>query len=221
MSTAIQLLAHAYRDHSLDIPSTYDTTLEYPMNLAQGIMNEVILDLNKMGNFWFNRTKTSLTYSGGTYTYSFTTIGVNPARIEYVRKEATNYWGELKPYEYRQFLEQFRMSAVVTTQPQYYSKFNDTLELDSIPDQDYSIKVYHFKDMPQTTLTTDSYSTGVLLIPTEYEDLYRIGCYLYLGYKIGKWPYDEAYLGLKVKAQPFLVVTTNDSAIPQQFPAAF
>jgi len=221
MSTALELLQKAYRDHSLDTPSSYDTTLEYPLNLAQDILNEVILDLNKMGNFWFNRTITSLTYSGGTYTYSFNTIGVNPERVEFIRKTATNYWGELLPIEYRTFMKQFRMQALVTTQPQYYSKYNDTLELDSIPDQDYSIKVYHFKDMPQSTLTTDSYSTGVLLIPTEYEDLYRLGCYFYLGYKLGKWTYDQAYMDLKMKSQPFLVVTTNDSALPTQMPAAF
>lgn len=222
MSTAIQLLQMAYRDHNLEAPSAFSTTTEFPLNIAQDLINEVIQELNKMGNFWFCRTKTAFAYTANVYTYNLGTLEINPNRIEYVRRDSTTLsGGELIQYEYRMFQRLFRGTTIPSGIPGKYSIFNDTIEFDIKPDADYSIFCYHFKDMPYITATTDSQSTGAILVPTQYEDLIRQGCYYFLGSKIGKWDHDKALLDLKYKAQPFLIVVKSNSGIPTRMPAAF
>lgn len=221
MSDAITLLGKAYRDHNLEPPTAFDETQEFPYNIAQQLINEVVMDLNKLGNFWFSETATALAYSDGVYQYDLTALGVNPRRIAYIRRDSTTTPGELVQLPYRSFQRTYRSAPVATGTPFNYAIFRDQLEFDYSPDADYTINVYHYKDMPAITATTDSQDGGEVLIPTEYEDLLSVGCYQYLGAKIGRWPYENALSVLLAKAQPFMVVARNDSGMAQQFPAAF
>lgn len=221
MSTAIELLKTAYRDHNLDEPTTFSTTAEFPYNIAKDLINEVVSEFNRLGNFWFAKTKTQLTYSPSTYTYDLSSLDINPTRIEYIRRESSTSPGELIQYEYRSFQRRYRTSTVPSGMPSAFAIFNASLELNTSPDGDYSIYCYHFKDMPAITATTDSQSGGQILVPTEYEDLISRSCYFLLGYKIGKWSQEQAYQDLEMKAKPFLVASKSNAGLPQRLPAAF
>jgi hypothetical protein len=105
---------------------------------------------------------------------------------------------------------------VQTVEPTAWSKYGATIELNSIPDQDYSLYVYHYKDIPVISATTDE-----MTVPDQDMDLLERGCYFYLGYKIGKWDYATALQLLRAKAAPFLVQVKEDAGIPSQMPAAF
>ena len=216
MSTALQIVTEAYRKHNLDEVTSFSTSQEFPFNIALNTINDVIRYANRLGSYWFTETKTSLTYGVSTYTYSFNTLGVDPKRIKFIRKEATDKWGELKEVNHREFLKLYRRQALVTTEPTAWTKFGDTLELNTQPDQDYSIKVYHFKDMPVVSATTDTF-----LVPERDEDILIESCYLMLGAKIGKWKRAEAEAEIRFLFGPFLADLKQDSGMPTQFPAAF
>lgn len=221
MSTALAILNVAYQDHNLDTLSSFDSSLEFPYNLAKNILNEVIRDLNRLGNYWFCETKTNIPYYLSTYAYSFRALEIDPKRIKYIRRDALNYQGELQQMNYRDFQKTYRLSSVSTGSPSTWSKYGDTLELNVVPDRDYSLFAYHYQDMPLITVTTDSQSTGSILVPEADEDLLERGCYQYLGYKIGKWAYQQALEEIYTKARPFLVSVDEDAGIARQMPANF
>jgi len=215
-ATAVQIITEAYRKHNLDEVSSFSTSLEFPYNLAEDVINDVIRYANRLGSYWFTETKTGLTYGVGTYTYSFNTLAVDPKRIRFIWKEATNFQGELEQKNKREFMLLYRRAATVTTTPTAWTKYGDTLELNTIPDQDYSIYVYHFKDMPVVTATGDTF-----LIPERDEDMLIQACYHKLGAYIGKWTHAEAEGQIKFLFGPFLADTKQDSGRPNQMPANF
>lgn len=216
MSNALQILQAAYRANNFLEPSSFSTSQEFPLNIALDVLNQVIGEMNRLGNLEFTKTKTALTYSVGTYTYDLSDLSIDQRRIHYIRREALGYEGELTAYEYRHFQSRYRCGSLQTTTPVAWSKFSDTLELSSIPDQNYSLFVYHWKDLPEITATTDTF-----LIPIPDEDILKHNCEMYLGYKTGRWDYSYAVQAIKAKTAPFLVSTKNDSAVPQQMPAVF
>lgn len=215
-STAIQIITEAYRKHNLDEVASFSTSQEYPFNIAEDVLNDVIRFANRLGSYWFTETKTALAYSGGTYTYSFNTLAVDPKRIRYIWKEATNYWGELEQKNKRDFMNLYRRAAVQTTNPTAWTKYGDTLELNTIPDQDYSLYVYHFKDMPVVSATSDTF-----LIPERDEDILIQSCYHKLAAYIGKITHDQAEGQIKFLFMPFLADMKQDSGRPLQLPASF
>jgi len=215
-STAVQIITEAYRNHNLDEVTTFSTTLEFPYKIALNVLNATVREINRMGNLWFMETKTALTYSNGVNTYSFSSLSVDPKRIIRLRREATNYWGEMKQYNYRQFQQLFQMAATATAEPNAWTKFNDTLTLNTIPDQDYTLELYHFKDMPLISATSDTF-----LVPERDEDILIDCCYQWLGYKMGRWDIGTAIQAIKILAQPFLAQMEEDAGMPQQMPAAF
>ncbi len=217
MSTAIDICAAAYRQANLDQDLTsFSTSQEFPYNISLDILNTVIQEMNRMGNFWFAETKTALTYSAGIYSYSFTSLGIDPKRITRIRKEATNFWGDMQEFNWKHFQRIFRQVTMPTTQPFAFSKFGDSLELDVIPDQDYSLYVYHFKDMPQIANTTDT-----LLVPATDEDVVREGVYAYLCERMGRSDFAPAYQVFMEKAKTLLTNMMEDAGIPTQMPATF
>lgn len=215
-STAVQIVTQAYRHHNLNEVTTFNTGLEFPYKLALDIINEVIRYMNRLGSFHFMETKTALAYGVGTNSYSFTTLNVDPKRITYIRKEATDHWGDLSLLNWRDFQAAYRSSAVVTAEPTVWSKYGDTLYLNSTPGEDYSIYVYHFRDMPAVTATTDTF-----IVPERDEDVLIDCCFQILGYKMGRWNYETAYAVMQSRVAPYLVAVKNDAALPTQFPAAF
>lgn len=215
-STAIQLVTEAYRKHNLDEVSSFSTSLTFPYNLAQNVLNDTLREIDRIGNLTFMETSTALSYSAGVYTYAMSTLLIDPVRIKYIRKEATNYWGELQQFQERQFKKRYRMAAVATAQPSAWTKYGDTIELDAKPDQDYTITVYHYKSLQLVTATSDTFT-----MPSLGEDIIVSGCYQLLGAYIGKWDDLTALAKLKQIAQPFLVETKGDAGLPRQMPAGF
>jgi len=215
-SSALAIVAEAYRHHNLDTITEFNATLEFPYNLAKDILNQVIREMNRLGNYWFTETKTTLTYTGGVYQYSFNTLAIDPKRLVRIRKEASNQWGELTEYNWRHFQRLFRSSAMTTGTPSAFSKFGDVLELNCIPNQNYSLVAYHFKDMPLVSLPTDTF-----LIPERDEDVLVDCVHQILGFKLGRWDLGTALQACRLKIQPLLVDTKQDAGMPTQMPAAF
>jgi hypothetical protein len=216
MSTALQIVTEAYRHHNLNEVTSFATTQEFPYNIAMDILNQVLREMNRLGSYWFCETKTALPYSGGVYQYSFTTLAIDPKRVMRIQMEAANFKGELTECNWRDFMRLYRGSAVQTGMPAVWSKFGSTLELSLIPDQDYSLYAYHFKDMPLVSATTDT-----MLVPERDEDVLIDSCYQILGYKIGKWDLGTAFAAIAAKVSPLLANMKQDSGMPVQMPAAF
>lgn len=216
MSTALQVIAAAYRSLNETEPTSFLTTQSFPLNIAIDVLNQVISEMNRMGNLYFTETKTALTYGVGTYQYAMSTLGIDPRRIRYIRRELTNYQGNLEQKDWSDFQDYYRRSALQTTTPNAWSKYGDTLELNTIPDQDYSLQVYHFKDMPQATATGDTF-----LLPVGDEDILKFNCKMWLGAALGRWAEDYAITLMKAKTEPLLVAMKTDAGIPRQMPKAF
>lgn len=223
MSTALEIINTAYRRQNVEELSSFSTSQEFPQNLGLDLLNRVIRQLNRrpVGNFIFTETETALAYSGGTYTYSCLSNGIDPKRIRYIRKESTNHWGFLKQYNRPDFKTVFRLASVQTAEPTAWTKFNDTIELNTIPDADYSIKVTHFKDMPVCSLVTDSQTTGVILIPEKDEDILTDGVEAYLCEAMGKSDWTAKLQRWEQIVSRFVVDDVKDAGMPTQMPAMF
>lgn len=217
-STAVQIIAQAYRQHNLTEPSSFSTSQEFPLNIAIDVLNKVVREMNRMGNLWFTETATVLTYGAGVYTYDLSSGSylIDPRRIRFIRKEASNHQGELIQYNERDFLFKFRGSTIQTAEPTAWKKYANTLELDNKPDQDYTITVYHYKDLPAVTATSDTF-----LVPERDEDILIENCVEWLAYRIGKQDKQTALLNIRANTNPFLVQAKTDSGMPKQMPRAF
>jgi hypothetical protein len=215
-SSALQIVTEAYRHHNLDEVTSFSTAQEFPYNIAKDILNQVIREMNRLGSYWFCETKTALPYSVGVYQYSFNTLAIDPKRVIRIRKEATDKWGNLKQSSWYHFQRLYRSTSVQTAEPTAFSKFGDALELNVIPDQDYSLYVYHFKDMPLISATSDTF-----LLPERDEDILIDACYQILGYKLGRWGLEAALQAIALKVIPLLADNQQDVGMPYQMPAAF
>lgn len=217
MSTALDICASAYRLANLDQTLTsFSTTQEFPYNCALDLLNGVLSEMNRLGSYWFTKTATALPYTEGVYQYDLGTLAIDPQRIDRVRRTASNYQGDLTQMHWMAFQRHYRSSSLQTTLPTRFSKYNDTLELNTIPDQDYSLVVYHFKDMPLVTTTTDT-----LLVPENDEDVVRDGVLAYLYQRMGYPAFDSAYQLWLGKVNKLLGDQKEDAGLPRQMPAAF
>lgn len=215
-STALQIVTQAYRHHNLNEVTSFSTTQEFPYKLGLDIINNVIRTMNRLGNYWFCETKTALTYAPSTSTYNYTSLAIDPRRVIRIRKEATNYWGDLVEINWKDFNKLYRSSSITSAQPTRFAKFADNFYLDAAPDQDYSMYVYHYKDMPLIVNTTDTF-----LIPERDEDVLIDGVYQLLGAEMGRWDLGTAVQAMNLKIQPLLAEQKKDTSIPVQMPAAF
>lgn len=215
-STAVEIVAKAYRNHNLDSVTSFSTSLEFPYNIALDLINDVISEMNRAGSYWFTETSTALTYSSGVYQYSFATLEIDPKRVIRIRKELADHWGDLKQYNWYDFQRWYRTATIPTAEPTAFSKFGYSLELNVKPDQDYTLKVYHYKDMPLIETTTDTF-----LVPERDEDVLYYCCYQLLGYRTGRWTLEEALRAMRIKINPLLADMKQDAGMPLQMPAAF
>lgn len=216
MSTALQVLNFAYRKANLDEITTFSTSLEFPANIAQDVINTAIREMNRWGSYWFMETDTALSYSVGIYQYTLSSLEIDPKRIISVRRTLTNYAGYLTQYQHNRFVKLFRFSATQTSIPTGFTKFGGVLELNTIPDRDYALKVKHYKDLPLVTTALQA-----LVIPESDEDVLGDLCYAYLLQSMGKPDYVQAYEIAKMKAQSLLATMQEDAGIPLQMPAHF
>jgi hypothetical protein len=215
-STAVQIVNAALRQCNLDEVASFSTSQEFPKNIALDVLNTVIREMNRWGSYWFQETETNLTYAVSTYTYSLTTLGIDPKRIVSIRKTLTNYYGFLSQYNNPHFIKQFRFADIQTAEPVAFTKYGDTLELNCIPDKDYSLKVKHFKDIPMVSATTTTFN-----IPEADEDVFIEGCIAYFQKAIGKGDYSVAYQLFEKKAKNLLADLKEDAGLPAQMPASF
>lgn len=220
MSNALQICADAYAEANLDQTLTsFSTTQEFPYNIAKTLINTVIKEMDRMGEFWFCETSVSMPYSPSTSSWNLTTLAAYPIdakRITRVRTEATNYWNELTELNYRKFQALYRVAAIPSAQPQRWAKYQNTVYTDSSPDQDYSLNLYYFQDMPLVASETDT-----LLVPTKDEDVVREGVFAYLCQRIGRPDYQLAYELYMQKVKTLLVTVKKDVGLPTQMPASF
>lgn len=217
-STALQIVAQAYRQHNLTEPTSFASGQEFPLNIALDVLNKVIREMNRLGNLFFMESTIQLLFSVGVNTYDLSTSSylVDPKRIRYIRKELANHQQELTEYNKRDFLFRYRRSALQTVEPTAFTKYGNVLELDTIPDQDYQITVYHFKEMPLVVNTTDTF-----LIPERDEDVLIDACANWLAAKIGKMDDGSAMQLIRASITPFLVQIKSDAGMAKQMPAAF
>lgn len=218
VSTALELLASAYQQANMDQTLTGFSMQDFPYTIAKDLLNTVIQEMNREGRYWFTETSAALPYTGGVYQYTYASIGngLDPKGILRIRKEANNHQGELIQLNWRQFQQRFRRGSIQTGEPRYWSKYGNSIELDVIPDEDYSLTLYYLRDMPLITSETDT-----LLCQETDEDVFREGVYAYLLNRLGRADWDDAYQFYWKKVLSLLADMKQDSGLPRQFPAAF
>ena len=217
-STALQIAASAYAQANMDQTLTSFSMSDFPYNVAKDLLNTVIQEMNRMGRYWFTETSATLSYSGGVYQYTYSSIASNldPKGILRLRKELVDHKQELVQVNWRAFQERYRRDAVQTAEPLYWAKFGNQLELNAIPDQDYTIKVYYLRDMPLVTSASEN-----LLCQDTDEDVFREGVYAYLLNRLGRPDWEKAYQIFRDKASDLLADMRQDVGLARQMPASF
>lgn len=175
-STALTLCADAYREARVGTELTsFSTSQEFPYDIAITLVNKVVDDMNTLGDLYFMETDTALTYSAGVYQYDLTAYIIDPRRIQFVKRTLANQTGELHHINWRNFWNRYRQTSIQTAKPGYWSVRASQLELNCIPDQDYSLVVEHFRDQPLITATTDTF-----IVPANNERVIYEGVLAYL-----------------------------------------
>lgn len=217
-NTALTIAADAYRECNLDSELTsFSTTQEFPYKNALTYINDVVAEMNRKGNLYFTETETALSYGVGTSSWDLSSLNIDPRRVFRVRRTATNYEADLQAMNYQMFQNRFRINGTPTaTMPRFYSRYANTLYINAAQDQDYSLKVYHFKDMPAVTTTSDTF-----LLPERDEDVLRTGIKARVLQGIGRDDWQAVYQIFQDKLADMLVSVKEDSALATVRPAAF
>jgi hypothetical protein len=217
MSTSFQICERAFKQVNLDQPLiSFSNNPDFPYNLGKELLNTVIQEMNRLGRYWFCETSTVLPYSAGVFQYNFTAFNIDPKGIIRLRKETSPNKSELRPVNWRAFQKNYRQATLNTSEPMVWAKYGNTLELNTIPDKDYGITIYYFKDIPLVTSEGD-----ILPIPEADEDVIAEGVYAYLLNRLGRQDAGEAYARFLNKASALLANMKQDSGMPSQMPAAF
>jgi hypothetical protein len=223
-TTALQVCASAYRQANVDQTLTsLSNTQEFPYNIALDLLNKAILELNRMGNFWFCETSVTLPYSSGVSSYNLNTLAtpvVEPKRITRLRAEnlTVGAAGELTEVNYRNFEYAYRTQTVPTQQPTAWAKYNGTLYLNAIPDQDYGLTLYYYQDLPSASNVDGS---DIMIVPDAHIDILQDGVYAYLLSRMGRPDFQNAYSLWQAKAHKLVSLINKDAGLPTQMPAAF
>lgn len=217
MATALDICAAAYRRANLDQPLSSWFQQDFPFNVARDIMNLVIQEMNSKGHYWFTETYSSLMYTPGVNEWSFTSFQSDPKGILRIRKELPGYKGELIESNFRNFQQRWRVdSTIASGEPRYWSKFGNSFQLDTIPDKDYNLVVYHLRDMPDIVENVDA-----LLCQDADNHVFQEGCYAYLLKTLQRPDWDSAYAAYISKVNNILAEMNKDVGIPRQMPAMF
>jgi hypothetical protein len=218
----IDLVASAYRQANLDsVPGDFYTNHEFPLNIAGELLNTVIQEMNRLGKYWFMETSVQLPYSPGVYSYSLSTSGtggteIDPKSIRYIRSEAVGYVLELKQFQWRKFQQLYRQSNIQTAQPTAWGKFGNSLELNYIPGQDYTLNLYYLRAIP-----TQTNQYAFLPCQEQYIDVFKEGVFAYLTQRLGRADWKDNYAFYINKVQSMLADLKEDSGMPTTMPRAF
>jgi hypothetical protein len=216
MSTALEICASAYREANMDQTLSSFSLQDFPYSLAKGLLNKVIAEMNRAGKYWFTETATALVYSPGISSYNMTTLKIDPKAITRVVKTLNNGSVVMTPLNYSDFMRRYPASTIQTNEPNYYSRYNNIIYLNSVPDKNYGITVYHLADMGKIVSETDT-----LPCPESDEDVFQDGVYAYLLNRLGRADAKAAWDAWQLKVSNLLADVYNDAAMPTQMPAAF
>lgn len=196
-STALTLCQKAYRQANVGRELlSFDTSQDFPYNCALELLNEVIASMNYEGNLWFMAATTALAYGANVYSYNLQTLGIDPRKVVRVRRSGTQA-GELVYRNQRLFEKNYRQSTITTGLPTVYSIWGDVLELNVIADQDYSLEIHHYKDMPLADSVSDTFA-----LPAQDENVLIIGVRAKLKQLLGAtdWAQDLALYQSQLKS---------------------
>lgn len=218
MTTALQLMQRVYRRAQMGTLSSFSTTLNFPFDIALDTLQRAIEELNSRGRYQFMLRSQALTYTAGVYQYTLSNVSsnLNGEGITKVEMTKNNHQGELLSYEVQQFRQEFRRAAVQTVKPVAWTDYGDTLELSSIPDQDYELVVWHYSLISRPVATTD-----VLDIPQRYEGVLDDMAYAYLLEALGREDALVKYQMADKQASRFLANTQRKRSRPFVMPRAF
>lgn len=218
-STALQIAADAYALVNMDQTlSSFSNSQEFPYNIALILFNDLISELNRKGNYWFCETSVSLAYSPGVYTYDLTTLAtppIEPKRITRIRRELLNYEGELVEYNWRNFQRRYRLTTIPIQMPNGWAKYDQQIQLNYIPDQDYTQKLYYYQDIPAVVNTGD-----ILPVPQMHEDVLRYGIANKLRKRM-EIPDPALDADFQMKLADLIGAIGEDAGMGTQMPAAF
>jgi hypothetical protein len=216
MSTqAITLCQQAYMRAQEEAPQGFADP-EFPQNICQQLINDVLRDMNRMGNFGFMQASTALAYNpAGVFQYNLTPLGVVPNRITRIRRTLAPQ-GDLQQMGWVRFSRLYRYGVIASRAPGAYSKFNNFLELDHVPDKDYGLVLEHYRDIPLAQNSTDLVS-----VPMAQEDVLRDGIYALLLQALGRSDFSQAYQLFQKKVNAMTVTLLDDVGIPAAMPASW
>lgn len=218
MTTALELMQRVYRRAQMNTLGSFSTTQNFPQNIALDVLQRSVEDLNSRGRYEFMLTSVNLTYGAGVYTYTMSSVNSNLSgeAITKIELTASGHQMELDSMEVQQFRRWYRRGALQTTKPTAWTDYGDTLELSTIPDQDYTIKVWFYDLIDKPTATTD-----VLDIPSRYEFVLDDIAYAYLLEALGREDFVTKYQMADNQAQKFVGNTQRKRSRPRVMPGAF
>jgi hypothetical protein len=215
MINALSICQSAYRQANIDQTlSDFSITQDFPYNIALDLLNTVIQDVNRQGNFWFTQASTVIAPVSASLDLS--PFNIDPKKVIRVRREISNDQGELIPVNWRTFQHNFRQGSIPTSRPTIWSRFNQTIQLNVIPDKNYQLTVYYYQDIPLVSQTTDN-----IVFPLSDSDVLREGVYAYLLLRLGRSDFGTAYQLYQSKLKTLLANQKQDTSLPNQLPANF
>ena len=215
MLNALSLCNSAFRQANIDQTLTsLSEDQDFPYNIAKDLLNTVIQDINRHGNFWF--TQTSLIVTPIQASIDLASIGIDPKKIIRLRRELAEDQGELIAVNWRVFQQNFRQTPLTTGRPTLWSKFNQTIQLNVIPDKPYNLTLYYHQDIPLVLDASD-----VVVFPDSDGDILREGVYAYLLLRLGRADFTTAYQLYQTKLKSLLANQKQDGSLPSQMPSNF
>lgn len=217
MTTAVALAASVFRQaNQYSELTSFSTSQSFPYNIALDLLNEAIDELNEKGRYRFMLTSTALTYAPSTSTYSLNTLGVDSEGILRIERNLSGYQGELAALNLQDFRARYRRSATASAVPTAWTDYGDVLELNTEPDQDYTIKCWHYDAITRVSATTD-----VIAVPTRHEHILKDLFLAYLAERLGRPDYLNLYTVAREKAMGMIVNTQALRSRPSRMPASF
>lgn len=220
MTTAVALASNVYRQANMDQALTsFSTSQTFPYNIALDLLNEAIDELNEKGRYRFMMTSTALSYpppdvSGSAY--SLSTVGVDSEGLVKIERTATNFYGEICSMNLDAFRKLYRRQAIQSGIPTVWTDYGDVLELNTAPDQDYSLVAFHYPIITRMTATSDT-----IAVPERHEHIIQDLMLAYLAQRLGRPDYQDLYVIAINKADKMLVNTQRLRSRPTRMPAAF
>jgi hypothetical protein len=217
-STALQICAKAYLKANTETDLTSFSMSDWPFSIAQILINDVIREINRHGNLWFNEAKIPLTYVPSGYTYDLSPAGydISTRNILFIQRESSSNPGFLTPISWKQWQKKSGYPTLKTQVPGEYSVFNNILYLTTIPDKDYSLAIYGTQDIPAVTSETDTFN-----LQDADEEVLFLGVYAYLLQALGRPDFTTMYQLFQARLQAMLKEARNQSDIGKQLPRMF